>query len=66
MHHFDYVFRRAFKRIVNFDEGNEYHVSLLKILAYIDALLVSEKIMPSDFAVDVARKRMSTKLKTLC
>jgi len=50
--------------IANFDEEKEYDVSLLKLLAYIDALLVSEKIMPSDFAVVVARKRMSVKLST--
>ena len=43
--------------IANFDEEKEYDVTILKLLSYIDSLVISEKIMPSDFAVIVARKK---------
>ena len=42
--------------IANFDEEKEYDVALLRLLSYIDSMLISEKVMPSDFAVIVARK----------
>jgi hypothetical protein len=37
-------------------EEKEYDVTILKLLSYIDSILISEKVMPSDFAVFVARK----------
>lgn len=43
--------------ITNFDEEKEYDVAILRLLSYIDSILISEKVMPSDFAVVVARKK---------
>jgi hypothetical protein len=43
--------------IANFDEEKEYDVAILRLLSYIDSILISEKVMPSDFAVVVARKK---------
>lgn len=42
--------------IANFDEEKEADKAILKLLSYIDSLVITEKIMPSDFAVIVARK----------
>ncbi len=42
--------------IANFDEEKEADMTILKLLSYIDSLVITEKIMPSDFAVIVARK----------
>lgn len=43
--------------ISNFDEEEEDDVALLRLLSPIDSMLISEKVMPSDFAVIVARKK---------
>lgn len=38
-------------------EAKEYDVAILRLLSYIDSILISEKIMPSDFAVVAAKKK---------
>ena len=43
--------------IANYDEEKEYDAAILKLLSYIDSILISEKAMPSDFAVVVAREK---------
>jgi SAM-dependent methyltransferase len=43
--------------IANFNEEKEYDVAILRLLSYIDSILISEKVMPSDFAVVLARKK---------
>ena len=43
--------------IANYDEEKEYDWAILKLLSYIDSILISEKVMPSDFAVVLVRKK---------
>jgi hypothetical protein len=38
-------------------QEKKYDVAILRLLSYIDSILISEKVMPSDFAVVVARKK---------
>ena len=42
--------------IGNFDASKEDDISILKLLAYFEDLLISEKILSSDFTIIVAKK----------
>ena len=49
--------------VSNFDPSKEEDVAILRLLRYIEDILIKEKILPSDFTLIVARNNKS-KLKT--
>jgi ubiquinone/menaquinone biosynthesis C-methylase UbiE len=49
--------------VSNFDPSKEEDVAILRLLRYIEDILIEEKILPSDFTLIVARNNKS-KLKT--
>ena len=57
---FDYggnILHKLMENIIdNFDEENKEHIAILKMVHYVEKLLISENIMSADFSVIVARK----------